>query len=1188
VSRKPFVHLHVHTGYSLLDGACRIEDLVAAAARQGMPAVAITDHGAMYGAVDFYKTARAGGIKPIIGCEVYITPGSRHDRKGDERRSPAYHLVLLAANQKGYSNLIRLVSLAHIEGYYYRPRIDRELLEQYHEGLIGLSACLKGEVASLLAAEDADGAVAAARRYAAILGRENFYIELQDHGLAEQKRLNPALKEVAAKTGLRAVATNDVHYLDKAHASAHDVLLCIQTHARLSDQNRLRYGSDQFYLKTRSEMEAVFGDCPEALDASLEIADRCDVEIDFSQRHFPAFSVPDGLMPKEYLERLAFAGVRDKYRIADPRHPSDDREREVIKRLRHELNIIEQTGFVNYFLVVWDFVHFAREKGIPVGPGRGSGGGSLVAYALGITEVDPLRYGLIFERFLNPERVSPPDFDIDFCQARRGEVIEYVKQKYGRENVAQIITFGSLGPKTLIRDVGRVLDIPLPVCDRIAKTIPEMPKITFAKALEESPEFRKTAQTDPDCRRIMEYATVLEGLFRHAGMHAAGIVVGEMPLIEIVPLARGRGQEVVTQYDMEIVGELGLLKMDFLGLRNLTVINETVELVRKNRGIEIDLARLPMDDRPTYDLLGRGDTVGVFQLEGAGMQDLIRRIGVDRIEDLIAIVALYRPGPMNMLDEYVARKTGKTPVTYDHELMRPILEETYGIMLYQEQVQQVANVLAGYSLGAADVLRRAMGKKKPEVMAQERNTFVQGCAKLHKIPEAEAERIFDKIAKFAEYGFNKSHSAGYAILAYQTAYLKANYAVEYMSALVSSELGNSDKMAVFISEAQEMGIRILPPDINASHVRFVPEGQKAIRFGLAGIRHVGEGAAETIVSERLRNGPYKGMVDFCCRVDSRLVNKKVLESLVAAGAFDSLCADRARLFHAVDLAMARAAGIVRDRKSAQTTFFDIEGADAGGAETLPPPPEPWPVSKTLSEEKKHLGVYMSGHPLAQHAKLLRRYELAPVGSVGKLPHRALTRVGGLVMQPEKKITKKKTVMAVFKLEGLDGALEVTVFPDVYEKYASRLIPDAPVLVCGEVDRESKSPKLIAREIHSLDEAPERFAERVSVHIPAVRASTARLEKLREIIAGHPGATPVTIWLVFPEGEKVLIEPDKSFRVNAGVELVRCLEEEFGERAVHIAVSSETCAEKHASRGSFSGYNGGRRAVRSGRKPAKQA
>ena len=1123
-----------------------------------MPSLAITDHGVMYGIIDFYKAAKARGVKPILGCEAYITTGNHKDRGPEAGQSRTHHLVLLAEDDVGYANLVKLISIAHLDGFYYKPRIDKELLATYSRGLIGLTACLKGEVTTALANDHLDTAVRIAGEYSDILGPDNFFIEVQDHGLPEQRKANRLMAQLSRKTGVPLVATNDVHYLEKAHAAAHEVLLCLQTQTVLSDPKRMRYQTDEFYLKSREEMERIFQDFPGAVDQPLAIAERCNVEIEFNRLHFPTFPAPDGSSQKAYLMHLVVEGIRQRYQIPDPLHPRNADEREICERFMSELGVIEKTGFINYFLVVWDFVHFAHERGIPVGPGRGSGGGSVVAYALGITAIDPLRYDLIFERFLNPERVSPPDFDIDFCQARRGEVIDYVKQKYGSENVAQIITFGSLGAKTVIRDVGRVLEIDYGRCDKFSKMVPDDPKITLTKALEASPDLRVTYETDEACKRILDYGFVLEGLYRHPGTHAAGVVIGEKPLIEILPLSLDKDKQPLTQFSMEPLGDLGLLKMDFLGLKTLTVIQETIDLVREHRNVTIDIDNLPLDDEPTYALLNRGDTIGVFQLESSGMRDLIRRIGIGTIEDLTAMIALYRPGPMNMLDDYVNRKTGKSRTAYAHPLLEPILKETHGVMVYQEQVQKAANVLAGYSLGDADVLRRAMGKKKREVMEKQRVRFIDGCLKTHRIPAREAGRIFDTMAEFAGYGFNKAHSTGYAIIGYQTAYLKANYPAEFMSALISSEIGNFDKIPVFVCEAGAMGLKILPPDVNCSAPRFRPEGQ-GIRYGLAGVKNVGHGAAEAVAAERKSHGEFSGLIDFCCRVDSQMGNKKVIESLVRCGAFDGVDPDRARLFGGIDFAMTRAATTLSDRLSGQGNLFSLmEEPMEQQAEELPPS-DPWTESQLLAGEKELLGLYMSGHPLSQYAGLLATYAMTTLDKLATVEDRAQTRVGGIISSIRKTFSKQtKEPIAFLQLDDLEGSSEVRVWAEAYRDYGALLQPEAPVMVCGTVRKRDDSLGLEAHEIYPLADAPRHFCKRISIHLPATSTDKDRLLRMKEILSLHPGNVPVVICLQYPSGKKVFVGTESRYRVNPDQDLIRALERDLGERSVFVSVNPSPC------------------------------
>lgn len=1172
----PFVHLHVHTSYSLLDGACRIEPLVKAASALGQTALAITDHGAMYGIIEFYKAAVAGGIKPILGCEVYVADGSRLDRGGENAKSSARHLVLLAEDQAGYANLSKLVTAAHLEGFYYKPRIDLEILNRHHAGLIALSACLNGVVSAHLLAGNSAAARRSAGEIAEIMGKGNFYLELQDHGLPDQRTVNRGVLDLAGSLGLPLVATNDVHYLKKEDSAAHEVLLCLQTGAVMSDPKHMRYGSDEFYLKSGKAMEELFGGRPDAIANTVEIARRCNVELRFNEMHLPKFAVPEGQTDQQYLTRLCHEGLRKRYGIEDPAHPRDQRERDIVERLNYEIGVIAETRFVGYFLVVWDFVRFARERGIPVGPGRGSGAGSLVSYALGITGVDPLRYNLVFERFLNPKRVSPPDFDIDFCQYRRAEVIEYVREKYGRDNVAQIITFGSLGAKTVIRDIGRVLQTPLEDCNRLAKMVPEDPDMTLETARKISPEFKRACESDPSCRKIMQYAPVLEGLFRHAGVHAAGVVISDKPLADMVPLTRDKEGQCITQFNKDDVEALGLLKADFLGLTTLNIIEETISLVARTRGQKINLDSIPMDDPETYALFQRGDTIGVFQLESRGMRDLVRRIHLSRIEDLIAMIALYRPGPMNMLDKYVDSKTGKAKISYDDPRLEPILAETYGVLLYQEQVQQAAHVLAGFSLGDGDLLRRAMGKKRPEEMERQRKKFIEGCKQTSGLTAKKAEQIFDNIAKFAGYGFNKSHSTGYAIIAYQTAYLKAHFPEEFMAALLSSEIGgNTKKMPVFINEARALGIEILPPDINLSAVRFWPQ-EKAIRFGLAGIKNIGEGAAEAIVCEREAKGQFKSLGDFCARMDTKFVNRKVLESLIRCGACDSLEKNRARLFNAIDSLLTRAAAAQRDRQTGQGSLFALmDGGATGNVNVIDSLPdcEPWHENQMLAAEKELLGMYMSGHPLGQHEKLLKQYCLATVSALAELDDDSMTRVGGLLEKVEKKISKEKEQYAILRIEDVEGTLEAVVFPQVLREYERTLVEGAAVVACGRVSRNEDNVRMILQEIYPLEDAPRLFAERLSIHVPAAAAGDALLNRVVALLRASPGQTPVVVCLQFEKGQEIFVCSGPSLRVNPSRGLVEELERVIGEESVFVAVSSRPCLRVEIGR-KYNGYRRG--------------
>jgi len=1156
----PFVHLHFHSEFSLLDGANQIGKSCERAAELGMSALALTDHGVMYGAVDFYSKAKKAGIKPIIGCEAYLSHGAMHERRLEEGTgSQSNHQVLLAETTEGYYNLVKLVSLGHLEGFYYKPRIDVETLSKYSKGLIGTSSCLKGKIPEAIVRGNMKLAMELTGTFSDVFGRDNFFIELQNHGLEEQQIANRGLIEIARKTGLKMIVSNDVHYLKKEHAEAHDVMLCMQMGTVMSDPKRMRYGADEFYMKSGEEMLSLFREFPEALANTVAIADRCHVELKLGKElHFPTYDAPEGYTQKQYLIKLGKEGLRHRYGVENIDAPRNDEEKRIADRFYYELGIIEKTGFINYFLVVWDFIKFAHDSGIPVGPGRGSGAGSILAYALAITGIDPLRYNLFFERFLNPERVSAPDFDIDFCQNRRGEVIEYVKRKYGRENVAQIITFGSLGPKTVIRDLARVLEIPLGEADKLAKMVPEDPEMTLEKALANSPEFRQMCSTDPNALRIMKYAPILEGLARNPGTHAAGVVIGEKPLIELVPLARDKEKETVTQYEMNPLGEIGLLKMDFLGLKTLTVIQEACAQIQRNFNLKLDMDRIPMSDDKTFELLNRGDTIGVFQVESKGMRDLLRRLVLSKFEDLIAMIALYRPGPMNMLDDFIKRRHGLVNIEYDHPLLKETMEETFGVMVYQEQVMAATNVLAGFSLGEGDMMRRAMGKKKVEEMVAQRNKFIEGCFRVNKIPKEKAGAIFDNIERFAGYGFNKSHSAAYAIISWQTAYLKAHYPTEFMAASLSFEIGNPDRMKLFIAECQLMGIELLPPSVNESGVMFTPI-KNSIRFGMSGIKNVGQAATESIVKEREKGGPYTGLVNFCTRLDGQTVNKKTLESLVRSGAFDFTGMARSRLFGGIEGALARASSVQRDRAVGQFSLFgdDVTGAQNNAAEELPAA-DPWPQSVELAAEKELLGFYISGHPLTAFQWTLEKYALASMDKLRDMPHKTKTRVGGLITQLVKRHTKaKQELMCSFQLEQLDGIIEVVVFPYAFNEFGVYVRDEGPVLVCGDLINED-GLKIHASEIYPLPDVHKHFARKFSLHVSAARATDESLREIKQIMRMHPGDIPVSLCIEQPNGEKIFVDADHTFKVSASERLVREVEKVLGEDTVYINVNPSPC------------------------------
>ncbi|MGD0016972.1 MAG: DNA polymerase III subunit alpha [Verrucomicrobiia bacterium] len=1155
MKHSDFVHLHLHTEYSLLDGACRISDVMEKAHATKMPAVAITDHGNMFGAIEFYRAAQERGIKPIIGCEVYVAPGSRLDKKAGNARTTASHLILLAKDDVGYKNLIKLVTAAHLEGFYYKPRIDKPLLAEHAAGLIGMTSCLKGEVPAKIADGQLAQAKTALDEYRQIFAPGDFYIELQDHGVEMQRTVNRALIELAHEFQIPLVATNDVHYVERAHHAAHDVLICLQTQSMLADEKRIRYPSDQFYLRTPEEMHALFTELPEALNNTLAVAEKCNLVLEFGKLRFPVYHSPEGTTREKYLRQLCEQGLRERYGI-DWKAPKNPDEKTIVERVEYELKVIEKTGFVSYFLIVWDFVHFAKSRGIPVGPGRGSAAGSVVAYVLKITDIDPLRYQLLFERFLNPDRISPPDIDMDFCYNRRPEVIDYVRKKYGEKCVAQIITFGTLGAKMVVRDVGRVLGLPYVEGDRIAKMIPPDIGMTLKKALDISPELKAAYQTEDTTRRIIDYGFTLEGLVRNASTHAAGVVIGAEPLTNIVPLTTGtNSNEIVTQYSMNPLGELGLLKMDFLGLKTLTVIKDTIDLIAETAGQRIDISQIPLGDKMTFDLLNKANTIGVFQLESQGMRDLCRRIGVDSVDVIIALIALFRPGPMNMLDDYVNRKHGKTKVTYDHPLLEPILKETFGVFVYQEQVMQATNVLAGYSLGAADLLRRAMGKKKPEEMEKQREIFIKGCHEKNKIPHPKAEKIFDTLAKFAGYGFNKSHSAAYAVVAYQTAWLKANHPVEFMAALLSNELANTDKIQLFVGECKRMGIEVLPPDVNESGVRFTVGGGK-VRFGLAAIKNVGEIAVQNLIEARAAGGRFKSFDDLCGRVDLRVVNRKVLETLAKCGACDSFGKPRPQLFAEVEYQINRATSAQRDRDRGQAALFDVVPVNVRRPASRTPAEVDWSESEMLAFEKELLGFYVTGHPLTKYADILRRYELASTAQLAKLQDGQATRLGGIISKLQLKTTKQGRAMAIMTLEDLDGAVETLVFPDAYARCAMNLRADAAVFVCGTVSLREDKPKVFADHVIPLDEVPKQFTKAVHIRLPAETAQASVLEKVQAVLHQHKGSCPVFFCFMYPDGKLVFMETHDHFAVAPSDALVRGLENILGEDTVWLKVDTE--------------------------------
>src|SRR6059058_4412041 len=1015
--RDSFVHLHLHTEYSLLDGAIRIKELMKKAAEFKMPAVAMTDHGNLYGAIEFYQEAERAGIKPIIGCESYIAPHSHKDRPNSMRES-AYHFTLLARDEIGYHNLIKLISTAHLDGFHYRPRIDKELLAQHSAGLIGLSGCLASEVNSAIQANKIDIAKQSAAEYRDILGPENFFMEMHDHGMEEQRQCNCVLPRIAKDIGVGLVAANDVHFLRRSDHDAHDVMVCIGTGKMVQDENRMRY-KPELYFKSADEMREIFRDFPEAIANTLQIAEGCNLEIELGKSKYPEYPVPEGISREAYLRNLCAKGLLERY---GDRAKSDH---QLEQRLDYELGVFEKTGFVSYILIVWDFIHFAKQRDIPVGPGRGSAAGSLVAYVLGITDIDPLQYGLIFERFLNPDRISPPDIDVDFCEARRGEVLEYVRQKYGERRVAQIITFGKLKAKSVVRDVGRVMGLSYRDADRIAKMIPNELNITLDSAVEKNPELKRAVATEPATRQLFDYAKILEGLSRNAGVHAAGVVIADRDLSDYIPLCRDvKGNDVISQYAMGPLNDLGLLKMDFLGLKTLTVIEDTLTLIRK-REPNFSLKNIPLNDSAAFALYNRGETIGLFQMESGGMTSLSKQLDVKKLDDIIALIALYRPGPMELIPEYVKAKKGITPIRYLHPLLEGICADTYGVMIYQEQVMAAASKLAGYSLAQADLLRRAMGKKDKEKMAHERRNFIDGCVRTNKIAEEKANAIFDLLEKFACYGFNKSRSAAYGVISYHTVYLKAHYPVEVMAGLLSNEINNTEKISVFVGECKRMRITILPPDVNRSALKFIPENDTSIRYGLAAIKNVGESAMEAAIRERENGGEFKSLEDFCRRLDSRIANRKMLESLVKCGAFDFIGRDRAELFACIEESLAAASASHRDRASGQVSLFEDMPAPVSKATSRAV--IPWTKHETLAAEKELLGFYVTGHPLDAYASVIAEGRYNPINSLGELEDRASFRVAGALTQVDKKFTKRDAKpFAVVWVEDLTGILEIVV------------------------------------------------------------------------------------------------------------------------------------------------------------------
>jgi len=1141
-----FVHLHNHTMYSLLDGAIRPASLIASAKEWGMGAIAITDHGNMFGAVEFYLKAQKEGIRPIIGSEVYVAIEGRAVRRAARGNNDgANHLVLLAASDQGYRNLMKIVSTGYLEGFYYKPRVDKEILREYSDGIIALSACLGGEVPQLIVQGHTEEAESAALEYRDIFGEGNFYLEIQDHGIPEEKTALAGLVDIANKTGIPLVATNDAHYLKHEHADSHEALLCISTGKTLDDENRMKMGTDQIYLKTPDEMKALFSDYPEAIANTVAIAERCEVEISTGTYHPVRFDVPADFEGNtdDYLAHLTEIGLRDRY--------GDDAEKHR-GRMEYELGIIKTMGFSDYFLAIYDCTRAAREMDIPVGTARGSAGGSIVAYAIGITNLDPMRFDLIFERFLNPERVSMPDFDVDYADRDRGRMIEYVKEKYGEDHVCQIITFGSMKARLVIRDVGRVLNMPYGDVDTIAKLVPSDLKMTLEKALDLVPELRELSEKDETHRKLFKHSLVLEGLARHAGTHAAGVVITPGPCTEYMPLYKPQGEDATSQYTMEYVEKIGCLKVDFLGLRTLTVLKDAVDMI-KERGTDIDLDTIPLDDPLVYEIMGNGETIGIFQFESPGMRDYLKKLKPSVIEDLIAMNALYRPGPLgsNMVDDFIDRKQGRKKMAYPHPILEPILKETYGVIVYQEQVMKIAAEMAGFTLGGADQLRRAMGKKKIEVMAQMKHEFVEG-ARGKDIPEATAGEVFDLMAHFAGYGFNKSHSAGYAILAYQTAYLKAHHPPEFMAANLTSEMDNTDRIVILIDECRRMEIEVLPPDINKSFSWFTVEDGN-IRFGLGGVKNVGRAAIESIVAAREEGGQFKDIYDFAMRVDMKSLNKRMLESLVMAGAMDTFSDNRAGIAAGIDQAVEYAHATQREKAMGQFNLFG--DASSGGDTALTPPPLPdvTPLNKMdrLAKEKEVLGFWFSGNPLEGYREEMQAFT-TPFSELFMENDRASVTVGGVVTTVTRKTTRNDKPMIILRVEDLNGSGEAILMNGAYDDYKDSVSVDSLILIEGSVSKRGNgdSPSVFVNSISPLENARKNRTRTIVVSIATEQINQPKLDILESTFKNHPGEANVVMKMKTARHGTYRVTT-KRYKVSPERSLVRELRSALGQDSVWI-------------------------------------
>lgn len=1148
-----FIHLHVHTEYSLLDGAIRIDQLTDRAAALGMDSVAVTDHGNIFGAVELFRKSSPKAVKPILGCEVYVAPGHRKERSSPGDGGPiAHHLILLVMNRQGYVNLCRLVTLGHLEGFYYHPRVDMDLLRQYHGGLIALSACLKGRIPYLIHGNRMEEARDQAREFAALFDNNRFYFEIQANMLPEQKAVNQALRDLGRELSIPLVATNDCHYLEKTDAEAHDTLLCIQTGKNIDDVKRLRFSSDQFFFKSRDEMEASLGgsEWQESLDTTVEIARRCEFQMEFGKYKYPVFQVPGRRSLEDLLTESAEKGLTERLGQKEQKgiRLTTEQSLEYRQRLDYELDIITNMGFAGYFLIVADFIDHARRSDIPVGPGRGSAAGSLVAYCLNITNIDPIKYGLLFERFLNPHRISMPDIDIDFCMNGRDDVIRYVADKYGRENVGQIITFGTMKARAVIRDVGRALNIPYGEVDRIAKMVPAGPNVSLKKAMEEEPELRKLEQGDTLHRKLLRIARSLEGLSRHASTHASGVVISDRPLVEYLPLFKGSNDEVMTQFTMDQIEKLGLIKFDFLGLKTLTVIKHTLRLVEEQTGRKIDIDKIPLDDQATYGLCCEGKTTGVFQLESAGMKDLLRRLRPEVFEDMIALVALYRPGPLgsNMVEEFIAGKHGKAKINYFLPQLAPILKETYGVILYQEQVMKIAQVLAKYTLAEADELRKAIGKKKQDVMESHRARFIKGATQ-NGTRAGTAEKLFVLIDKFGGYGFNKSHSAAYALIAYQTAFLKAHYPLPFMTALLTQDMGNQDKTIKNIAECREMGIRILPPDLNESRTDF-SIASEGIRFGLGAIKNVGLKAMESVIEERNQGGPFLDLVDFCRRVDGAGVNRRIMESLIQAGAFDFTGMERSRLFASLDPAL-RMCCATQDPNQLNM-FSALQGQDSPAFSFFEAADhEAWDEKEMLRREKESLGFYITSHPLDGYKIEQKHFTTCLLQDVANTKDKSTVRVAGVIETLKIKRTKRGEKMALLTLEDQTGSIEVVVFPDAFERYSPLLKSDDPLLVTGTAEVDESAVKIISQEIHALENVRREAIRLIEMALPRKAINRQILEEIKDILFRYPGGSLVQFRVNTGQGKELLIAAHPRYCVSPSPEMIREIETLIGRKVV---------------------------------------